>query len=262
MTASRPVIDIPTPQGGWAHPWLNVAEIAQRLTPADWTLIGGLMVSAHATLAGVPPSRVTIDVDMVVHLETKRGRAAATHRVLMSLGYALRDPRSLGSLDGVGHAHRYERHRGNAADIVDVMRADHTAPRVVERLAGHPMLPAEGATQALRRTFNARLDLGADEPTLVSVPDAYGALVLKAAAHMADSRDGARHLTDAVTLLACIDDPMSIAEVTGSSSDARRLRHLGAHLVDGDSPAWRTLSNEYRADARATLGILLDRLSK
>jgi hypothetical protein len=40
---------------------------------------------------------------------------------------------------------------------VDVLIADHPAPRVVERLRGRDMVRTEGGTQALRRTVNARL---------------------------------------------------------------------------------------------------------
>ena len=50
-------------------------------------------------------------------------------------------------------------------------------------------------------------------------------LVLKAAAHLADSRDRSRHLLDAVTLLACIVDGGAILEQL-RGSDRSRLRHL------------------------------------
>lgn len=46
----------------------------------------------------------------------------------------------------------------------------------------------------------------------VSVPDTFGALILKTAAHRADSRDPARHLQDAAVLLACIEDPYARLE--------------------------------------------------
>jgi hypothetical protein len=120
------------------------------------------------------------------------------------------------------------------------------------------MLPIEGTTQALRRTFIARMELRADQYSLVSVPDAYGALILKAAAHMADSRDRGRHLRDAVTLLACIEDPFAVADRQAYQSDRRRLLHLNEELLRADSTAWSALEVDLRDDARATLGILLD----
>jgi hypothetical protein len=66
------------------------------------------------------------------------------------------------------------------------------------------MMAAEGTTQALRRTIDASLQLrGASAPTILSIPDAYGALILKAAAHMTISGIPA-HLRDAVILLTCL----------------------------------------------------------
>ena len=44
----------------------------------------------------------------------------------------------------------------------------------------------------------------------VSVPSAFGALILKAAAYQSDSRDRDRHLQDAALLLAAIDDPRAV----------------------------------------------------
>lgn len=57
----------------------------------------------------------------------------------------------------------------------------------------------------------------------LSIPDAFGALILKAAAHKADARDRGRHLTDAAVLLACVDP---FEERTSSGSDRSRLLHL------------------------------------
>ena len=96
----RQRVDIPAPEGGWDPLWNSVAEIADVLPAEDWTLVGGLMVKAHAALAGLPTTRVTTDVDMVVHLETARGRAARVHRSLTGLGYVLAAPGKLGTLSG------------------------------------------------------------------------------------------------------------------------------------------------------------------
>jgi hypothetical protein len=63
------------------------------------------------------------------------------------------------------------------------------------------------------------------------VPTLHGALVLKAAAHIIDSRDRDRHLEDAITLLACIVDigPI-VSDLRGS--DRRRLTKL-ITAIDG-----------------------------
>jgi len=252
-------VEIPAPEGGWDPPWGSVAEIADVLPAEDWTLVGGLMVKAHAAMAGLPTTRVTTDVDMVVHLETARGRATRVHRSLTGLGYVLTAPGKLGTLSGDDVAHRYRRGVTGSEDIVDVMRADHVAPAVVERLAGHDMMAAEGTTQALRRTVDASLHLrGAGAPTILSIPDTYGALILKAAAHMVDKRNPGRHLRDAVILLACLEDPFSVEERPAFQSDARRIWHLEKVLADDDNAAWLAVESQARADSRAALAILCE----
>jgi hypothetical protein len=60
---------------------------------------------------------------------------------------------------------------------VDVVVADHAAPRVVEKLHGFTMIAIEGGTQALRRTVNARLNISDDRTTTISVPSPFGALI-------------------------------------------------------------------------------------
>lgn len=260
---TRPTIDVAAPAGGWPHPWPNVAEIADVLPAAGWTLVGGLMTQLHAIHHGLGTTRPTNDVDIVLHIETTRGVAAETAAALGTLGYQLRpgfDPRS-------GTAHRFYRGsstidrvtddpaaHGERDEVVDVLVADHHAPRVAERLAGHEMIRIEGGTQALRRTINARLEIVTGTTTTISVPNPFGALILKAAAYRTDSRDRERHLNDAVALLACIDDPF--AERDGfAGSDRSRLLMLRERLAPGDS-TWSILSDQARTDAETALDIL------
>jgi hypothetical protein len=179
------------------------------------------MVQLHAIHHGVASVRPTNDVDIVVHVETGRGRPTRVAEALKGLG--VRDP-------------------------IASPPSDH------ERIAGHDMV--EGGTQALRRTVNARLAITTDSPTTVSVPDPYGALILKAAAHRTDTRYRERHLLDAAVLLACIADPFAELEREPSGSDRSRVLHLREHLADPLHVAWLQLDAGQRADAQATLGIL------
>jgi hypothetical protein len=90
--ADRPTLDVPTPPGGWGAPWPNVAEIEAVLPHDNWTLVGGLMTQLHGVRSGIGVVRPTNDVDIVLHVETTRGVAAATARALESLGYELAPP--------------------------------------------------------------------------------------------------------------------------------------------------------------------------
>jgi hypothetical protein len=249
VIGGRSVIDVATPAGGWAYPWPNVAEIEAELPHTHWTLIGGLMVQLHAINRGLAVVRPTNDVDIVVHVETGRGRPRTTAQVLTDLGYEIQPEHN--RRESV--AHRFRRDR----DTVDVVVADHAAPRVLEPMAGNRMVPIEGGTQALRRTVNARLEIDERNST-VSVPDPYGALIIKSAAHKADSRDPERHLLDAAVLLACIDDPYAELERPASGSDRSRLIHLRKYLDDPLHPAWLPLDARARSDGQAALEILVD----
>lgn len=254
--ADRPTIDVPSPAGGWGAPWPNVAEIEAVLPHEKWTLVGGLMVQLHAIHHGVDAIRPTNDVDIVLHVETTRGVASEAARALESMGYQFRP-----SIDaGNDVAHRFTRGESrvdlvtSGQDVVDVLVADHAAPRVVEKLRGKDLMAIEGGTQALRRTINARLQITPGRTTTVSVPSPFGALILKAAAYQTDSRDKERHLQDAALLLAVIDDPYALrTQFTGS--DRSRLRAL-AEAIPDNARAWRGLPAEPRADGQAALRIL------
>ncbi len=93
------------------------------------------------------------------------------------------------------------------------------------------MVAIEGGTQALRRTVNARLAIVPGLTITVSVPAPFGALVLKAAAYQADSRNRERHLWDAAALLCCLDDPYADRE-RYAGSDRARIEILRLALPD------------------------------
>lgn len=258
MSTERPTIEIAAAPGEWPAPWPSVAELVDALPPETWTLVGGLMTQLHSIHHGLGVVRPTNDVDIVLHIETQRGVPSKVAAALEALGYRFQpsiDPRA-------NTAHRFVRGASTVdlvagagdEDQVDVLIADHPAPRVIEKLRGHEMIRIEGGTQALRRTVNARLAITPGAVSTISVPRPLGALILKAAAYATDSRDRERHLFDAVALLACIDDPFAErAEFTGS--DRRRITSLVTNLADAH-PAWRALPGDMRAQAQLTLTLL------
>jgi hypothetical protein len=254
--AERPIIEVPSPVGGWGPPWPNVAEIDAVLPHDKWTLIGGLMTQLHAINAGIGVVRPTNDVDIVLHVETTRGVASETATALESLGYELvppLDPRT-------GTAHRFRRDAAtvdlvtSAGDVVDVLVADHAAPRTRQTLRGRDMVAIEGGTQALRRTINATLQIRDGSTTTVSVPNSLGALILKAAAHQTDTRDRERHLQDAAVLLCCVEDPYAEREQF-AGSDRQRLAALRRALPD-NAREWNLLNADQRRNAQAALRLL------
>lgn len=257
MKSIRPIIDVTAAPGGWPAPWPNVAELAEALPPASWTLIGGLMTQLHTVHRGIGIVRPTSDVDIVLHIATKRGVPNAVAVALISLGYRFQtsiDERNNTAHRFVRGATRVDLVASAAEGQVDVLIADHAAPRVVERLLGYEMVRIEGGTQALRRTVNARLLITPGSPSIVSVPRPLGALILKAAAYSTDSRDRERHLFDAAALLACVEDPFAErTEFTGS--DRRRITTLAAQLTPNHA-AWQALPGDHRTQAQLALGIL------
>lgn len=257
MNQDRPVIDVGAASGGWPAPWPSVAELADALPAGSWTLVGGLMTQLHTVHNRLGVVRPTNDIDIVLHIETARGVPNTVATALESLGYRFQP--SLAVRSTVGH--RFVRGAvtvdvvaGATEEQVDVLIADHPAPRVIEKLRRHEMMRIEGGTQALRRTVNARMEIVHGSPTLISVPRPFGAVILKAAAYTTDSRDRERHLFDAAALLACIDDPF--AERAGcTGSDQRRISTLVAELTS-THPAWRALPEDHRSQAQLTLDIL------
>lgn len=198
------------PAGGWREPWPRVFELAGALPLDRWALVGGLMVQAHALAAEIDTTRVTLDVDATVRVEAGVYSYAEATSALAALGYIIDDSTRL--------TYRFRR----GADVVDLMVPDHQRP--IPRHASRQVMPVAGGNQAMSRLHQMRFQRGGALVT-VPVPTLHGALVLKAAAHMVDSRDRDRHLLDAVTLLACIVDIEPImGELRGS--DRKRLRHI------------------------------------
>ncbi|MFI7481885.1 hypothetical protein ACH9EU_05650 [Kocuria sp. M1R5S2] len=247
----RPTWELAEPPGGFAPPWPLALELAEAMPPGSWTLVGGLMVQLHALHAGIDPPRATVDVDIVWHIETHMSWVK-TAQVLQGSGYRLREPN-----DRKGVAHRYVR----GDDMVDVLIADHVAPRALrERAAGQNLMRIPGATSALRKTVNCRITREDGSVSVISVPDVLGALTLKGGAYVEDSREAGRHLDDAVVLLRTIEDPDELVEDVNAwtRNDPRRIRALARSLPE-DHEAWAQIPDRReRRRALVALGILAE----
>lgn len=152
----RDTIDVAAAPGGWPAPWPSAAELAESLPTGSWTLVGRLMTQLHSIHHGLGIVRATNDVDIVLHLETKRGVPSAVATALEELGYRFQT-----SIDERNNtAHRFVRGTSTVdlvtgaaeEDQVDVLIADHPGPRVIEKLLGYEMVQIEGGTQAMKRT--------------------------------------------------------------------------------------------------------------
>jgi len=210
-----------------------------------WTVVGGMMVQIHAMLAGIPLIRVTNDVDLLLDLMTSKASVTQIAADLTSLGFTPQEPRWAGA-----PFHRLRR----GDDVIDLLVPDHLPRHLRPTMLRRPVMPIEGGAQALARTM--KVDLVHDGVRLtVTVPDLLGALVLKAAAAKADTRDAGRHERDAAVLAALITDHATeLARLHGS--DRRRLVALASRLADGIHPAWLALPDSLAVRAQDTLRIL------
>ena len=116
----------------------RVEEIADSLLPDRWVLVGGLMVHAHAQLAGIQHARPTDDVDLVV--EVRAGSYAEAAAVIQRLGYVQHE-----SVDGHAPFHRFTRGR----EHVDLMGPEDKPVRFL----GREVLAVPGSRSALNRTI-------------------------------------------------------------------------------------------------------------
>lgn len=246
----RPTWQLEEPTGGFAPPWPLALELAEAMPPGSWTLVGGLMVQLHALHAGMIPQRSTTDVDIVVHIETTMSWARTT-QALHQCGYRLQRPNN-----PKAPSHRFVRD----GDVIDVLIADHVAPKALEmRAPGKNLMKIPGATSALRKTVNCHITRSNGSDIVISVPDVLGALTLKGGAYQEDSRDTGRHLEDAVVLLSTIDDADELVEdhQAWTQNDPRRIRVLARNLP-ADHPAWGLLPQRQRLRAQQSLKILAE----
>jgi hypothetical protein len=236
---------VTAPPGGWVPPWPVVIEIASVLPPRSWVLVGGLMVQLHARAARVEEVRPTHDVDALIDVMAAGVSMAGIAAALTARDFAVVEP---GWPESPVHRLRRD------DDVVDVLVADHLPKYARPRLNRRPVMAVDGGAQALTRAQRVVIEHD-DDVVELSVPDLLGALVLKAAAHMADRRDRERHLRDAALLASLITDHRrELGRLQGS--DRKRLRHLNEALSDPLDDAWLLLADGARRAGQDTLRIL------
>jgi len=243
--AEPPTVDLPRLTGALDTLWNLVLDIADRVPPDRWALIGGQMVMLHGLAAGRAPTRASQDVDVLADLLTGSsglGRCVS----------ALRDLDMRPEPDSSGRVYRFRRSTDNA--VADVLAPDHTPPRWSLRTVGGETIQVSGGRQALQRVLPMTVRK-AGRSGLVPLPDRLGALILKAAAWATDSRDRERHSGDAAFLVSLIDDPLA-ERARFAGSDRRRLLRLDSVLADPAAPEWRVLGSR-AADAQTVWRLLL-----
>lgn len=216
--------------------WRALLQIAERLDPQDWVLVGGQMVALHGYIHGRTPPRTSDDIDLVANLLVRPASLQDCASAAESINLTPRP-----SLAGK-YLQRFE-----GDDIkVDLLVPDHLPRHLRPRLRGHRPVAIAGGQRALDSAHRVRVRLGEIEAT-VMLPDLRGAIVLKARASVADNRDAQRHQSDIAFLCSLIDDPRQIA----GELDAKERRYLRKSKLPTDPRQfpWAQLGPLAQADA-------------
>ncbi|WBU36712.1 hypothetical protein [Homoserinibacter sp. YIM 151385] len=224
--------------------WRSVVELHAAGLSHSLTLVGGLMVYAHARAAGLTSPRPTTDADVLVDVLASRLNLTEVSAGLTSMGFELASEYTT--------AYRF---RHPDARVVDVMVADHLPSHVRTRLAGRPAFRAPAGQQAINRRELWRLEFADDTNCSIGVPNVLGALVAKGAAWIVDNRNPERHLQDAATLFAAVGDASAL-DYDLSTNDRKRLRALRDQLQDPRHAAWGLLDAQERLLGQQNLQLL------
>jgi hypothetical protein len=208
--------------------WSSVADLTE-LLPAEWVLVGGLMVQLYALEAGVEGIRATMDVEVLGH-GRPRGALTAIDEALGHDGFELQLP-----ADGV--VRRYL--RGEL--IVDVLVPDGMRDRI-----GVP-----GGSQALARAESVAIRLDG-RSFVLRRPTLLGAILIKARSILVH-RDPQAQREDLLLLLSLVDDPRAMSEQMKRSE--RRWLRDAAKRLEFDRPA--NIGAERLRLARLTQRLLL-----
>ncbi len=221
--------DMPAPQ---VMAWHAVLDLDEHLdTP--WVLVGGQMVALWCAQAEVNVFRPTEDADVVLDVWVQRSALTKASRLLNERGFS-----EAKTEDGYGYRYQCD------DATVDLMIPDH-----MERQAEQPAtttgrlgVPAAGGNQALIRAERIPVHVGGKE-SYVRRPNLLGALVAKAAAAVADTRERDRHRDDIAVLAQIALDRSAHRTMRASCNpkDRRRLR-LALEEMPPTHRAWQRIT--------------------
>ena len=217
--------------------WDALLDISEAMGDS-WTLVGGQMVFLHAVEAGVPPPRVSRDIDLVVDVRVRPKALPRMASTLDDLGFHV-----------VAHAAMADSARRFERDgvPVDILAPEGVGPRADMRLVGTlKAIEISGGTAALSRSESVEVAHG-ERMGCVLRPDLAGALIIKSEAHQSDrSPEAPRHVRDVAFLCSLVGDPIAAHDDLGSRG-RQLLRDTG--MADESHFSWSDLG-ERRVDAR------------
>ena len=246
MTDHAPII-IATFGAAEALGWSTLFELDTVLADR-WFLIGGELIRLHAAEAGVTPPRPTVDVDIVVNLQTRPDGLRVLADWLIGRGFTHADP-TPGGLGG-----RYVAATTDGSAVFDVLATDHAGTRA--DLTTTP--PARTVEVPGSRSVAGQIEAvhvrAATASGVAWRPHLAATLVLKARASNLPARGG-RDVSDAAFVASLIADPIAARH---SLSDRQRshLRRLDM-LLDADHPAWVALDDAAATRGHAALTLML-----
>lgn len=231
LAAPETVVTLPKMGSKLTACWASILEMSA--WPVDsWSLVGGQMVLLHGLSNGIPPPRLSEDVDAVVDVRAMPPRLKVLARMLADHGY---EPHV--SPDSV--AHRWEREGVK----VDLMATEGTGSRTDLRTVGSfKTIAVEGSSQAVRRSSKVLTRLPErDLEGRVPLPSLVGAIVLKSCAAVVDIRDKSRHYADIAFMCSLIgyEDLVQMKAGLGPK-DRQRLRRVTV-LDNHDHAAWKLI---------------------
>lgn len=235
-------IELPTMPAAQHDAWLTLMKMENEFD-GSWVLIGGQMTMLHCLEQDVPFTRATTDADVVCDVLSPRRKLADMTALLGDWGF-----HAVVTADGCGY--RYTR----GATSLDLTIQD-TLERQVSRArtsGGRPGLPVDGGNQALLRAERVGVTV-AGVTGRVRRPTLLGALVIKAAAVVVDTRDPRRHQEDLALLgAAALRSPEGFRGVARlmRAHDSTRLRRALDRTPSEDT-VWSVV--EDGATARAGL---------